>query len=131
MDASSTAGTGDVSADGKTIDVTINAGWTASGIVVKGGPRYNKYVGPFPGLVTLDDLEPRLSLALLHYVWLRPHEGLGGATPAEAFLGAAPACHKAVEPPRGRLGEGSLAAPFHIEHLDPANRRYPILTPAA
>jgi LPXTG-motif cell wall-anchored protein len=61
VDATSAAGTGDVSADGKSIDVTINAGWTASGIVVKGGPRYNKYVGPFAGLITLDDLEPPLN----------------------------------------------------------------------
>jgi transposase InsO family protein len=81
--------------------------------------------------LTLDDLEQRLALALLHYVCFRPHEGLGGATPAEAFLGFAPACHNAVEPPRGRLGDGPIAVPFHIEHLDPANRRFPILRPAA
>ena len=81
--------------------------------------------------LTLDDLEQRLDLALLHYVCFRPHEGLGGATPAEAFLGIAPAYRNAVEPPRGRPGEGPIAVPFHIEHLDPANRRFPILKPAA
>ena len=81
--------------------------------------------------LTLDDLEQRLALALLYYVCFRPHEGLGGATPAEALLGIAPAYHNAVEPPRGRPGEGPIAVPFHIEHLDPANRRFPILKPAA
>jgi len=81
--------------------------------------------------LTLDDLEQRLALALLSYVCFRPHEGLGGATPAEALLGIAPAYHNAVEPPRGRPGEGPIAVPFHIEHLDPANRRFPILKRAA
>ena len=81
--------------------------------------------------LTLDDVEQRLALALLHYVRFRPHEGLGGATPAEALLGIAPAYHNAVEPPRGRPGEGPITVPFHIEHLDPANRRFPILKPAA
>jgi len=81
--------------------------------------------------LTLDELEQRLALVLLHYVCFRPHEGLGGATPAEAFLGIAPAHQNAVQPPRGRPGEGPIAVPFHIEHLDPANRRFPILKPAA
>jgi hypothetical protein len=31
------------------LDVTINAGFTASGIVVKGGPNANVYDGPFVG----------------------------------------------------------------------------------
>ncbi len=81
--------------------------------------------------LTLDDLEQRLAVALLHYVCFRPHEGLGRATPAEAFLGIAPAYHNAVEPPRGRPGEGPVAVPFRIEHLDSGNRRFPILKPAA
>jgi transposase InsO family protein len=81
--------------------------------------------------LTLDDLERRLALALLHYVCFRPHEGLGGATPAEALLGMEPASWKAAEPPRARPGEGSMKAPFHIAHLDPTNRRFPIVKPAA
>lgn len=81
--------------------------------------------------LTPGDLEQRLAVALFHYVCFRPHEGLGGATPAEAFLGIAPACHNAVEPPRGRSGEGPVAVPFRIEHLDSGNRRFPILKPAA
>jgi len=57
-DASSAAGSGDVSADGKSLDVTINAGWTASGVVVKGGPAYNVYTGPFIGPVTVTGFVP-------------------------------------------------------------------------
>lgn len=45
--ATSEAGTGTVT--GKTLDVTINAGFTATGIVVKGGPNANVYGGPFVG----------------------------------------------------------------------------------
>jgi transposase InsO family protein len=81
--------------------------------------------------LTADDLEQRLALALLHYVCFRPHEGLRGATPAETLTGIEPACRNALEPPRGRPGEGPTASPFQIEHLDRANRRFPILKPAA
>ena len=66
-------------------------------------------------------------MVLLHYVCFRPQEGLGGATPAEAFQGIEPACLDAVEPPRGWPGDGPMTVPFHIQHLDPANRRFPIL----
>ena len=81
--------------------------------------------------LTLDDLEHRLEPALLHYLCFRPHEGLKGATPAEAFLGVEPACARTVDPPRGRPGEGPPAPPFRIDHLDPASGRFPILTPTA
>lgn len=77
-----------------------------------------------------DELEGRLETALAFNVCFRPHEGLRGATPGEAFLGIAPAHEKAVEPPRGRPGEGPSEAPFAIEHLDP-ERRLPILKPIA
>jgi LPXTG-motif cell wall-anchored protein len=46
--ASSEAGTGTVT-DGLTLDVTLNAGFTATGIVVKGGTDANVYDGPFVG----------------------------------------------------------------------------------
>jgi len=80
--------------------------------------------------LTLDDLERRLELALLHYICFRPHEGLDGATPLEVFLREEPACLKAVEPPRGRPREGKGAAPVRVVFLDHANRRFSILTPA-
>jgi len=81
--------------------------------------------------LTLDDLERRLELALVHYLCFRPHEGLDGATPFEVLLGAEPACAKAVEPPRGRAGEENGEAPFCVVFLDHANRRFPTLTPAS
>jgi transposase InsO family protein len=81
--------------------------------------------------LTREDLEQRLEIALAHYVLFRPHEGLEGATPAEAFLGVEPASAMAVEPPRGRPRERSAVAPFQIEHLGPANASIPILKPAA
>ena len=77
--------------------------------------------------LTGEDLERRLEIALLYYLCFRPHEGLGGATPAEALLGTPPAHQMAVEPPRGRPGEGPAQAPFAINYLDPGNRRFPIL----
>ena len=81
--------------------------------------------------LTREDLERRLELALLYYLCFRPHEGLRGATPAEAFLGTTPAHHAAVEPPRGRPGEGPAQPPFEIDYLDPAKRRFPVLKRAA
>ena len=81
--------------------------------------------------LTKEDLEGRLELSLLYYVCFRPHEGLRGATPAEAFLGIRPRHLGAVEPPRGRPGGGPAAGPFEIEHLDPASRLLPILKAVA
>lgn len=54
--ASNAAATGTVSADGLTLDVTINAGFTASGIAVKGGPDANVYTGPFVGPLLVEDM---------------------------------------------------------------------------
>lgn len=80
---------------------------------------------------TREDLERRLEVALTHYVVFRPHQGLRGATPAEAFLGIEPASARAVPPPRGRPGEAPHELPFTVAFLDPTNRRFPILTKAA
>jgi hypothetical protein len=52
------AGSGTVSADGRFLDVTINSGYTATGIVVKGGPDTYVYDGPFVGPVTIDMRAP-------------------------------------------------------------------------
>lgn len=51
------AGSGTVSGDGTTLDVTINEGFTASGIVVKGGPDTNVYDGPFVGPTTVEGMQ--------------------------------------------------------------------------
>jgi hypothetical protein len=61
--------------------------------------------------LTSEDLEQRLELTLVHYLCFRPHEGLKGAVPAEAFLRLESAHLKAVEPLRGRPGEGPTAVP--------------------
>lgn len=54
------AGSGTVSSDGLTLDVTIKAGFTASGIVVKGGPNSNVYDGPFVGPTTITGMQSPL-----------------------------------------------------------------------
>jgi len=77
------------------------------------------------------DLERRVERTLLFYLCFRPHEGLRGATPAEAFLGLHPAHLAAVEPPRGRPGEGPHQRPFQVDYSDPLTRAFPILRPAA
>jgi transposase InsO family protein len=81
--------------------------------------------------LTFEDLERRLVLALTHYLLFRPHQGLGGATPAEACLGLEPANARAESPPRGRPGEGSPHPAFSLEYLDPPTRSFPILRTAA
>ena len=81
--------------------------------------------------LTLEDLERRLELALTYYLCFRPHQGLHGATPAEAFLGTEPACQRAGSPPRGRVGEGRKDAPFTVDFLDRDKRDFPILKKTA
>jgi transposase InsO family protein len=72
------------------------------------------------------DLEKRLELGLRYYAYLRPHQGLGGATPAEVYFGITPAHLSAVHPPRARPGEGTMHAPVAIAYLDP-DRHLPFL----
>jgi transposase InsO family protein len=77
------------------------------------------------------DLEGRLGLALLYYLWLRPHQGLSGATPADVLLGSkrTPAV---VPPPRGRPGaQLDVSLRFEIRHLDPEKRLPYLLSKAA
>ena len=64
------------------------------------------------------------------YLCLRPHQGLLGATPAEAFLGVEPISRRAVKPPRGRVGEGPADPSFVIDFLDPEKRSFPFLKAA-
>lgn len=80
--------------------------------------------------LTLGDLERRLEIAFTHYLVFRPHQGLRGATPAEAFLGLEPAYTKAVRPPRGKPGERSTESPLIIDFLDPEKRLFPFLKAA-
>jgi hypothetical protein len=80
--------------------------------------------------LTVSDLEERLLYALTSSVCFRPHEGLGGATPAEVLLGVWPRHLDAVEAPRGRPDEETTEMPPTTDDLDTQNR-FPILKSAA
>jgi hypothetical protein len=73
-----------------------------------------------------EDLAATVELGLLHYAYFRPHQGLGGATPAEVYFGRTPAHLSAIPPSRGRPGESSMDLPFRVEYLD-AERLLPVL----
>jgi len=73
-----------------------------------------------------EDLLEKVELGLIHYAHLRPHQALGGATPAEIYFGRTPAHLSAIPPPRGRPGESPMDSPFRIEYLD-AERLLPVL----
>jgi transposase InsO family protein len=80
--------------------------------------------------LTREELERRLKIGLLHYAYLRPHQALQGATPAEVYFGIRPAHLSAVSPPRGRPGQRSTGLGLVAVHVDP-ERRLPILLPKA
>jgi transposase InsO family protein len=65
------------------------------------------------------DLERRLAVAFRYYLWLRPHQGLAGATPGEVYLGRK-ASPVPVPLPRGRPGERhTVSIVPEIRYLDP------------
>jgi hypothetical protein len=68
--------------------------------------------------LTTADLERDVERALLYYAHLRPHEGLGGATPAEVYFAIQPAHLGAVQPPRGRRGDPPFPAPARVDFLE-------------
>ncbi|HKV40095.1 MAG TPA: integrase core domain-containing protein, partial [Blastocatellia bacterium] len=72
-------------------------------------------------------LQERLMIGLYHYAHHRPHQGLGGATPAEIYYGKTPAHLDAVRPARAyeKRPDDKL---FEIAYLDP-DRRFGILIP--
>jgi putative transposase len=73
-----------------------------------------------------EDLMATIAVGLAHYAHFRPHQGLGGATPAEIYFGRTPSHLSAIPPPRGRPGEGPKDSPFRIEYRD-AERLLPLL----
>jgi transposase InsO family protein/DNA-binding transcriptional regulator YiaG len=76
------------------------------------------------------DLERDVHRALVYYAYYRPHQGLGGATPAEVYHNLTPAhCH-AVRPPRGRRGDPPVPPPVTADFLE-GDRRFPFLRKAA
>ena len=82
--------------------------------------------------LSAEHLEARTELALTYYSALRPHQGLGGATPAEVYLDKTPAAENAVRPPRkaARSTAGDEPLPFEIVYLDP-ERLLPVLVPTS
>jgi transposase InsO family protein len=69
--------------------------------------------------LTKRELDERLALGLFHYAFLRPHQSLDGATPAEAFLRVRdPPKQGPSATPRARRGEGPTQCPFAIRFLD-------------
>jgi transposase InsO family protein len=73
-----------------------------------------------------EDLMEKIELGLVHYAHFRPHQGLGGAMPAEMYFGRTPSHLSAIPPPRGRPREGSMDPPLRVEYLD-AERLLPFL----
>jgi transposase InsO family protein len=73
-----------------------------------------------------EDLAATVEMGLVHYAHFRPHQALGGATPAEVYFGRTPAHLSAIPPPRGRPGEGPMDSPLRVEYLD-AQRLLPVL----
>jgi hypothetical protein len=78
------------------------------------------------GPLVAEDLMAKVELGLVHYAHFRPHQSLGGATPAEMYFGTTPAHLSAIPPPRGRPGEGPMDLPFRADYLD-AERLLPLL----
>src|ERR1035437_4121950 len=78
------------------------------------------------GPLVAEDLMVKVEIGLLHYALFRPHQALGGATPAEVYFGRTPSHLSAIPPPRGRPGEGPMDSPFRVEYLD-AERLLPLL----
>jgi hypothetical protein len=77
-----------------------------------------------------EDLMEKIELGLVHYAYFRPHQGLGGATPAKIYFGRTPSHFSAIPPPRGRPGEGPMDLPFRVDYLN-AERLLPALVPKA
>jgi transposase InsO family protein len=73
-----------------------------------------------------EDLAAKIEVGLVHYAHFRPHQGLGGATPAEMYFGRTPSHLSAIPPPRGRPGDGPMDLPFRVDYLD-AERLLPVL----
>jgi transposase InsO family protein/DNA-binding transcriptional regulator YiaG len=82
--------------------------------------------------LTLRVLHEELEPVLIHYAYLRPHQGLDGATPAERFFELQPAAETARSPPRARPREGPIEHPFDIAFIDREKRLpYLVRRPAA
>ena len=73
-------------------------------------------------------MKQRLDAALTYYAYLKPHQGLSGAVPAEVYFGIRAAHLDARRPPREH-SSGSVDL-FDVAFLDP-EERLPFLVPKA
>jgi transposase InsO family protein len=78
------------------------------------------------GPLVAEDLMAKIEMGLVHYAHFRPHQALGGGTPAEIYFGRTPSHLSAIPPPCGRPGEAPMDSPFRVEYLD-AERLLPVL----
>ena len=78
--------------------------------------------------LTRGDLAARLDLALLYYSAYRPHAGLGGATPAEIYLGIQARHGRARTPARAspQVAGATSELPFDVAFLD-RDHHFPVL----
>jgi putative transposase len=68
--------------------------------------------------LTAAALHQRLQTGLHYYAYLKPHQSLGGATPAEMYYGISAARQQAVRPPRAYENKPDDTL-FEIAYLDP------------
>ena len=80
---------------------------------------------------SLQDFKRRLTVAFVHYSYVRPHASLGGFTPIEVYYGIRGHLPRPVSPPRGREGDLEPEVPFEFVFLDPEHRAFPVLVPKA
>ena len=80
---------------------------------------------------SLKDFKRRLTLALIHYSYVRPHASLDGFTPIEVYYGIRGHLPHPVSPPRGRPGEPESEVPFEFVFLDPEHKAFPVLVSKA
>jgi transposase InsO family protein len=77
--------------------------------------------------LSLKDFKRRLTIALIHYSYVRPHSSLGGFTPIEVYYGIRGHLPRPVSPPRGRPADPAPDIPFEFVFLDPEHEAFPVL----
>jgi transposase InsO family protein len=75
----------------------------------------------------LQDFKHRLTAALIHYSYCRPHSSLGGLTPIEKYYAIRRHLPRAVPPPHGRPHDSQPDIPFDFVFLDPEHNKFPVL----
>lgn len=75
------------------------------------------------------DFRRRLSIAFVHYAYVRPHASLEGMTPIEVYYGIRGHLPRPVSPPRQSPGVSEPEVPFEFVFLDPEHEAFPVLVP--